>query len=99
MPVWRRDSHCRSSPAGVHDLIMAPRCAPLLLGAHQAAPVALEDLEQLLLRVSRMASDLPQLAEADFNPVVAAPGGVTALDARVRLLPRRPQDPHLRRLR
>ncbi|MCW7943778.1 CoA-binding protein [Streptomyces hygroscopicus] len=83
----------------VHDLITAPRCAPLLFGAHGAGPVDLEHLEQLLLRVSRMASDLPQLAEADFNPVLATPGGVTVLDARVRLLPRRHQDPYLRRLR
>ncbi|MFI6010143.1 GNAT family N-acetyltransferase [Streptomyces sp. NPDC051243] len=89
----------------VHDLITAPRCAPLLLGAGGtpsgggARPVDLQSLEQLLLRLSRMASDLPQLAEADFNPVLATPGGVTVLDARVRLLPRRPQDPYLRRLR
>ncbi|MFC8348425.1 GNAT family N-acetyltransferase [Streptomyces sp. NPDC057280] len=83
----------------VHDLITAPRCAPLLFGAGGARPVDLEGLEQLLLRLSRMASDLPQLAEADFNPVLATPGGVSVLDARVRLLPRRPQDPYLRRLR
>lgn len=83
----------------VHELITSPRCAPLLLGANGSAPVDLEELEQLLQRLSRMASDLPQLAEVDFNPVLAAPGGVTVLDARVRLLPRRPQDPYLRRLR
>ncbi|MGI5452077.1 GNAT family N-acetyltransferase [Streptomyces sp. CA-249302] len=83
----------------VHDLITAPRCAPLLFGANGARPVDLEGLEQLLLRLSRMASDLPQVAEADFNPVLATPGGVSVLDARVRLLPRRPQDPYLRRLR
>ena len=83
----------------VHELITSPRCAPLLLGANGSTPVDLEDLEQLLLRLSRMAADLPQLAEADFNPVLAAPSGVTVLDARVRLLPRRPQDPYLRRLR
>ncbi|MFF3941062.1 bifunctional acetate--CoA ligase family protein/GNAT family N-acetyltransferase [Streptomyces phaeofaciens] len=83
----------------VHELITSPRCAPLLLGANASTPVDLEDLEQLLLRLSRMAADLPQLAEADFNPVLATPGCVTVLDARVRLLPRRPQDPYLRRLR
>ncbi|MFF7451561.1 MULTISPECIES: GNAT family N-acetyltransferase [unclassified Streptomyces] len=83
----------------VHDLITAPRCAPLLFGAHGTGPVDLEGLEQLLLRLSRMASDLPQLAEADFNPVLATPDAVTVLDARVRLLPRGPQDPYLRRLR
>lgn len=83
----------------VHDLITAPRCAPLLLGAHGSRPADLQGLEQLLLRLSRMAGDLPQLAEADFNPVLATPAAVTVLDARVRLLPRRAQDPYLRRLR
>jgi acyl-CoA synthetase (NDP forming)/GNAT superfamily N-acetyltransferase len=83
----------------VHDLITAPRCAPLLFGARGSGPVDLEGLERLLLGLSRVAADLPQLAEADFNPVLATPAGVSVLDARVRLLPRRPQDPYLRRLR
>ena len=83
----------------VHELITSPRCAPLLLGANGSTPVDLEALEQLLLRLSRMAADLPQLAEADFNPVLATPGGISVLDARLRLLPRRSQDPYLRRLR
>ncbi|MFF6995516.1 GNAT family N-acetyltransferase [Streptomyces sp. NPDC008313] len=82
-----------------HDLITAPRCAPLLFGALGGGPVDLEGLEQVLHRLSRMATDLPQLAEADFNPVLATPGGATVLDARVRLLPRRTEDPYLRRLR
>ncbi|MGK9462091.1 bifunctional acetate--CoA ligase family protein/GNAT family N-acetyltransferase [Streptomyces sp. G6] len=83
----------------VHDLITGPRCAPLLFGTQGGGPVDLEGLEQVLHRLSRMAVDLPQLAEADFNPVLATPGEVTVLDARIRLLPRRPQDPYLRRLR
>ncbi|WP_430382046.1 GNAT family N-acetyltransferase [Streptomyces sp. P10-4] len=83
----------------VHDLITAPRCAPLLFGAAGNGPVDLGELEQLLLRLSRMAVDLPHLAEVDFNPVLATSGGVTVLDARVRLVPCRPQDPYLRRLR
>lgn len=83
----------------VHDLITAPRCAPLLFGARGNGPVDLEGLEQVLLRLSRMAEDLPQLAEADFNPVLATPGQVTVLDARIRLVPRTPKDPYLRRLR
>lgn len=72
---------------------------PAAAGREREHPVDLKELEQLLLRLSRMAADLPQLAEADFNPVLATPGGVTVLDARIRLLPRRPQDPYLRRLR
>ncbi|MEU9188905.1 bifunctional GNAT family N-acetyltransferase/acetate--CoA ligase family protein [Streptomyces sp. NPDC048484] len=83
----------------VHDLVTAPRCAPLLFGRDGTGPVDLEKVEQLLLRLSRMAGDLPQLAEADLNPVLARPDLVTALDARIRLLPRRAHDPYLRRLR
>jgi acyl-CoA synthetase (NDP forming)/GNAT superfamily N-acetyltransferase len=83
----------------VHALITSPRSAPLLFGYRGEGPVDLEGLEQLLLRLSRMACDLPQLAEADLNPVVARSDGVLALDARIRLLPRRVPDPYLRRLR
>ncbi|KUF12909.1 CoA-binding protein [Streptomyces silvensis] len=83
----------------VHDLITSPRCAPLLFGGDGGGPVDLEGVEQLLLRLSRLACDLPQLAEADLNPVLARPDRVTALDVRVRLLPRQAQDPYLRQLR
>ncbi|MFJ2349859.1 bifunctional acetate--CoA ligase family protein/GNAT family N-acetyltransferase [Streptomyces antimycoticus] len=83
----------------VHSLLTAPRCAPLLFGYRGGGPVDLAGLEQLLLRLSRMACDLPQLAETDLNPVVARPDGVVALDVRLRLLPRHAHDPYLRRLR
>ncbi|MGC9501573.1 GNAT family N-acetyltransferase [Streptomyces sp. WG7] len=83
----------------VHDLITSPRCAPLLFGSVGSDPVDLDGLEQLLHRLSRMSEDLPQLADADFNPVLATSGGLTVLDVRARLLPCRPQDPYLRRLR
>jgi acyl-CoA synthetase (NDP forming) len=83
----------------VRELLTSPRCSPLLFG-HAGAPAAdLEALEQLLHRISRMACDLPQLAEADLNPLLAGPDGVMALDVRVRLEPRRPRAPYLRRLR
>ncbi len=83
----------------VHALICAPRCAPLLFGYRGSGPVDLAGLEDLLSRLSRMACDLPQLAETDLNPVVARPDGVLVLDARVRLEPRQPRDPYLRSLR
>lgn len=82
-----------------HSLLTAPRCAPLLFGYRGGGPVDLEGLEQLLLRLSRMACDLPQLAETDLNPVVARPDGAVALDVRLRILPRHAHDPYLRRLR
>ncbi|WP_225829907.1 GNAT family N-acetyltransferase [Streptomyces sp. NK08204] len=83
----------------VHDLLTSPRCSPLLFGYAGSPAADLGALEQLLHRLSRLASDLPELAETDLNPVLAGPRGITALDARVRLVPRHPHDPYLRRLR
>ncbi|MGW1884578.1 bifunctional acetate--CoA ligase family protein/GNAT family N-acetyltransferase [Streptomyces sp. NPDC001970] len=83
----------------VQELITAPRCAPLLLGHGGTGPVDREGLEHLLLRLSRLAGDIPQLAEADLNPVLAGAAGVSVVDARLRLVPRQSVDPCLRRLR
>ncbi|MGV9350697.1 bifunctional acetate--CoA ligase family protein/GNAT family N-acetyltransferase [Streptomyces spiralis] len=83
----------------VRELLTSPRCSPLLFGYAGAPAVDLAGLEQLLHRISRMACDLPQLAEADLNPVLAGSHGITALDVRIRLLPRQAHDPYLRRLR
>lgn len=83
----------------VHDLITGPRCAPLLFGYRGGGAVDLPGIERLLVGLSQLACDLPQLAEIDLNPVLATPDGVAALDVRVRLLPRQARDPYLRRLR
>ena len=78
------------------ELIRSIRSAPLLLG-HRGQPAAdLPALQDLLLRVSRLADDLPEVAELDLNPVIARPDGAPALDARIRLAPTEPQDPFLR---
>jgi acyl-CoA synthetase (NDP forming)/GNAT superfamily N-acetyltransferase len=80
------------------ELIRSIRAAPLLLG-HPGAPGAdLAALRDLLLRVSQMADDLPQIAELELSPVFARPDGVQAVDARIRLQPADPADAHLRRL-
>jgi acyl-CoA synthetase (NDP forming) len=79
-------------------LIRSIRAAPLLLGHRGAPPADLPALQDLLLRVARLADDLPQVAELDLNPVIARPDGRTVVDARVRIQPAQPADPYLRRL-
>jgi acyl-CoA synthetase (NDP forming)/GNAT superfamily N-acetyltransferase len=81
------------------ELIRSIRSAPLLLGYRGAQPADLPALRETLLRVSRLADDLPEIAELDLNPIIARPDGAPAVDARVRLTPTQPQDPFLRRLR
>ncbi len=84
--------------ADADDLIHSIRAAPLLLG-HRGQPSAdVAALRDALLRVSRLAVDLPQVAELDLNPVIARPDGVTAVDARIRVTSHGPADPFLRQL-
>jgi len=80
------------------ELIRSIRAAPLLLGRPGAPGVDLAALRDLLLRVSQLADDLPQIAELELSPVFARPDGVQAVDARIRLQAAEPADAHLRRL-
>ena len=80
------------------ELIRSIRSASLLLGHHGQPAADLPALQNVLLRVSRLADDLPEVAELDLNPVFARPDGAPAVDARIRLAPIEPQDPFLRKL-
>ena len=46
-----------------------------------------------MLRVSRLADDLPEVTDLDLNPVIAREDGVFAVDARIKVTPYEPQDP------
>ena len=96
------DQAARLAPlteADADTLINSIRSAPLLHG-HRGAPAAdLAALRDVLLRVSRLTEDLPEITELDLNPVIARADGVIAVDARIRVVPQVPQDPFLRRLR
>ena len=81
------------------EMIRSIRSAPLLLGHRGAPPADLPALREALQRISRLADDLPEVAELDLNPVMARPHGVCVADARIRITPAQPQDPFLRRLR
>jgi hypothetical protein len=56
-------------------------------------------LDDVLVRVSCLADDLPEVAELDFHHVVAGPDGTRAVGLRVRVTPAVAWDPLLRRLR
>ena len=79
------------------DLIRSVRAAPLLLGRPGAPAADLAALRDMLLRVSQMADDLPQIAELELSPVIARPDGVQAVDARIRIQAAEPADAYLRR--
>ncbi|HXI19761.1 MAG TPA: acetate--CoA ligase family protein, partial [Gemmatimonadales bacterium] len=69
------------------DLIGGIRGVRLLDGVRGAAPVDRAALTAILLRVSRLVTDFPAIAELDLNPVLAFAEGALAVDARVLLAP------------
>jgi acyl-CoA synthetase (NDP forming) len=96
------DRSARLAPltdADADELIRSVRAAPLLFGHGGAPAVDTGALADTLLRVSRLADDLPEVAELDLNPVIARPDGAHVVDVRVRIAPAAPRDPFLRQLR
>ena len=84
--------------ADADEMIHAVRAAPLLAGHRGMPPADTGALADALLRVSRLADDLPEVSELDLNPVIARQDGVRCVDVRVRISPAEPRDPFLRRL-
>ncbi|MFH8691595.1 GNAT family N-acetyltransferase [Streptomyces anulatus] len=69
------------------ELIRSIRAAPVLFGWRGSAPVDTAALEELLLRLSRLVDDHPEVVSVALEPVVVAPHGLTVLGASVRLAP------------
>ncbi len=82
------------------DSVRGLRSSPLFFGYRGAPAVDVAALEDLLLRLSFLGEQLPEVAELDLNPAIATPSGVVAVDWRVRLVPvERHPERDLRRLR
>jgi acyl-CoA synthetase (NDP forming) len=75
------------SDADAAALVRAPRAAPLLTGYRGSEPVRLEALEDLVLRLGRMAEDLPELRALSLDPVLASAAGAFVTGTRVVLGP------------
>ena len=55
------------------ELVRAPRAWPLLNGYRGSEPVDVPALEDLLLRVARLADDLPEVLRLRLEPVIVGP--------------------------
>jgi acyl-CoA synthetase (NDP forming) len=71
------------------EMMRSVKGYPLLEGYRGSAPADVAALRQLLLRVSAMVEDVPEIAEMDLNPVkVLSPGeGCCVVDVRILLRP------------
>jgi acetyltransferase len=81
-----RDRACALPPLNtfiVQDLIRNTRAAKLIGAFRHMPAVNHAALEQVLLAVSEMVCELPQIKELDINPLVADEQGAVALDVRI----------------
>jgi acetyl coenzyme A synthetase (ADP forming)-like protein len=76
---------------GAFELIRGIRGLPLLQGYRGAAPCDLPAVADVLLRVSRLAEEVPEIGEIDMNPVFALPEGQGCRIADARVSVRRPK--------
>ena len=75
------------------ELLHGIRGLPLLKGHRGHAPADLDALREILLRVSRLAIDVPEITDLDLNPVIALPPGqgCRVVDSRIRVAQVRPK--------
>jgi acetyl coenzyme A synthetase (ADP forming)-like protein len=85
-----RDVSFRIAPIGREDarrMLGEIRGTKLLDAVRGSPPADRAALTDVLLRVSRLVVDFPEIAELDVNPLMAMPAGAVAADARVMLTP------------
>lgn len=69
------------------EMLRSLRCAPSLAGYRGAAPADEAAVLDVLHRIAWLAEAVPEIAELDINPLIAAPEGVVAVDVKLRLTP------------
>jgi len=69
------------------EMVRGIRGYRLLEGYRGHAPADVDAIEEVLLRVSRMVEDIPEIRELDLNPIFALPPGqgCAVVDARMRV--------------
>ena len=85
------DAQVRIAPLTDHDaheLVYGGKAGRLVHG-FRTGPSDGSALVDLVHRLSRLATDLPEVAELDLNPIIGLPEGCVVVDARIRL--RRPE--------
>lgn len=70
-------------PKDARDIVREIKGFPLLDGARGREKADIDSLENLILKVSNLVDENPEIAELDLNPIFAYSDGVVAVDAHV----------------
>lgn len=82
------DSACRLCPVTDQDadeMVSSLKGVRLLRGFRGSVPADEDAFRDAILRISALVSLCPEIQELDVNPLAVLPGGVSALDVRVRV--------------
>lgn len=86
-----KDISCRLAPLSlddVHDMVREIRAFPILAGMRGEKAVKFTAIEDILLIMSQLALDFPDIQETECNPVFCNENGAQVGDIRVLLTPR-----------
>jgi acetyl-CoA synthetase (ADP-forming) len=81
-----KDVNFRVAPITVDDakeMIMQLKAYPLLKGFRNTPPADIDALVSVLMSVSKMVMENPEIKELDLNPVLAYQSGTKTVDARI----------------
>lgn len=78
LPVTREDAR---------DLVRSLRTSPLLFGYRGSPALDVAALEDLIVRVARLAQDVPEITEMDLSPIIVHEHGAVVVDAKIRIAP------------
>lgn len=86
-----KDVQFRLAPLSRQDadnMITSIKGYPILKGTRGEKPADIEKLREVLIRVSQLAGDFPEIEEMDLNPVFCfeAGKGVAVVDARLKIM-------------
>ncbi|MDQ4060850.1 MAG: acetate--CoA ligase family protein [Pseudomonadota bacterium] len=93
-----KDITFRLAPASREDalsMLDGIQAAEMLRGVRGGDPVNRDALADLIVRVSQLVSDFPEIGEMDLNPVFATKDGAIAADVRI-VVDFEPQEPRYR---
>jgi acetyltransferase len=69
------------------DMVSQTRVSRLLAGYRDRPKAKMEAIYEVLVQVSRLILEFPEIAELDVNPLLANDTQVSVVDARIRLKP------------
>lgn len=81
-----KDKRLEFPPLNEHlarQMLSSLKIYPLLKGWRGDAPKNIDKLIEVLIRMSYLAADYPEIEELDINPLIVTPKDVIALDARI----------------